>query len=184
MSARLLPLITATGQSAASDFERRGGTGHQSRGGGIVDDLGHGSVEVQQHHGLSRLGERSDLTVGVERIGHGGDSLVAVQHRHSGEVGNHYVGSASKQLVSVAAAVDTDNQPEAAVVSCRHACQGILDDGAPLGMHTQPLRRLDQDGGVGLSRKLQVAGEKTVHPDREQVSDARSLQDLFTVAAG
>ena len=164
-------------------LEHVGGTRYQRCGIGIVDDLRHSAVEVQQHRGLSRLCERGDLAVGLQRIRHRGGSFVAAAKRHGDQIGYHDIGAGPQEFVGVAGAVDTDDESEAAVASRRHACHGILDDDAPLGPYREPLRGLVQDGRVGFTGKAQLAGGQPVDPDGKQLGKPCGLQDVCAVAA-
>lgn len=93
------------------------------------------------------------------------------------------VGAAGEQFGGVPGACDADDEHESAVAAGCHARLGVFDDDTPIRPHTQPVRRLDEHGGIGLAGEPELVGDDTVHTGAEHVVKAGGLQDLFAVSA-
>src|SRR5262249_56669137 len=94
-----------------------------------------------------------------------------------------HVGTMSPQGVACPFPVDSDDQAESTRSTCLHASERILHNHGPSWADAQHLGCLEEGVRRGLSPKVELTRDETIHPGLEQVEDARDPHGFLAVVA-
>lgn len=145
-----------------------GGTVDQRCRVGILDDVGQGPVEVEEHRRSSRRYELLELAVNLQGIGDGRRGGVTGAHRDFSEVGDHSVGAAGQQAFSTSVTVETNDEAETSVPAGSYTGLIVRDDHAATGANSQ----LGCSSGQGRDTAL-IADIDDIYADVSQPSRQR-----------